>query len=101
MHAALLARELVNPHVADLLRAQRCSTYSQGMKAIRKFMNLLMVLVRCGTGVHHFIRVVLPLANNSAFSYLEAAVHLIDESAQSAQQLRATAADSAEAATTP
>ena len=30
MHAALIARELVlvNPHVADLLRAQRCNTYS-------------------------------------------------------------------------
>ena len=30
MHAALLARELVlvNPHAADLLRAQRCNTYS-------------------------------------------------------------------------
>ena len=30
MHAALLARELVlvNPHAADILRAQRCKTYS-------------------------------------------------------------------------
>ena len=30
MHAALLARELVlvNPHAADILRAQRCNTYS-------------------------------------------------------------------------
>ena len=32
IHAAFLARELVlvNPHAADILRAQRCNTYSHG-----------------------------------------------------------------------